>query len=69
MKTLRFVLLAVLVAFGLFGGSAFAGAYDSIGSAVVFTDVSAGIVNIGAALAAVYVVFKGVGLILGRLKR
>lgn len=44
-------------------------AYDSITSAADWTDVSGGVVTIGAALALVLVTVTGVAILLGRVGR
>ena len=52
----------------LVAGSAHAGQYDSLTAAVSFTDVIAALMLVAAALAGVYIAWKGASLILNALR-
>lgn len=66
MKKKYFALLVLALAF--FSGTASAGTYDALVTAVNFTDAISAIMSVFAVLAALYVAIKGGKIVLGVLR-
>jgi hypothetical protein len=68
MSKIRTLIVAFLASFGLLALPAQAAGLSDLTSAVDFAEVSTAVVAIGAALAAIYVIWKGAGLILRAIR-